>query len=121
MTAEKNAAVITAFCNAWGEGDLDTILGSFAEGAVYHNIPMKPIEGNEAIAKVIGKFLKGGPVVFETTHQVASDTVVMNERIDYLPGDGSNKKALPVMGVFEMSDGKITAWRDYFDMAMMSA
>ncbi|HWM52333.1 MAG TPA: limonene-1,2-epoxide hydrolase family protein, partial [Thermoplasmata archaeon] len=23
---------------------------------------------------------------------------------------------LPVMGTFEVSDGKIRAWRDYFDM-----
>lgn len=120
MSAEQNDAVITAFCNAWGKGDLAAILDSFADDAVYHNIPMKPIEGKEAIGKVIGRFLSGGPVVFETTHQVASDTVVMNERIDYLPGDGDDKKALPVMGVFEMSNGKITGWRDYFDMAMMS-
>ena len=24
---------------------------------------------------------------------------------------------LPVMGTFEVRDGKISAWRDYFDMA----
>ncbi len=24
---------------------------------------------------------------------------------------------LPVMGVYEFVDGKISAWRDYFDMA----
>jgi limonene-1,2-epoxide hydrolase len=23
---------------------------------------------------------------------------------------------LPVMGIFEVGDGKISAWRDYFDM-----
>ncbi len=26
------------------------------------------------------------------------------------------KVELPVAGVFEVKDGKITAWRDYFDM-----
>ena len=39
----------------------------------------------------------------------------MTERVDHfkLP----NKSfALPVMGTFEVSDGKIKAWRDYFDM-----
>ena len=28
--------------------------------------------------------------------------------------------SLPVMGVFELADGKITAWRDYFDMAQFT-
>jgi limonene-1,2-epoxide hydrolase len=28
--------------------------------------------------------------------------------------------ALPVMGVFEVHDGRIAAWRDYFDMAAIT-
>ena len=28
---------------------------------------------------------------------------------------------LPVMGAFDVVDGKITAWRDYFDMAQVTA
>jgi limonene-1,2-epoxide hydrolase len=28
---------------------------------------------------------------------------------------------LPVMGAFHVVDGKITAWRDYFDMAQVTA
>ena len=41
---------------------------------------------------------------------------VLNERIDYLLGaDGEPVMTVPVMGIFEVSGGKITAWRDYFD------
>jgi limonene-1,2-epoxide hydrolase len=29
--------------------------------------------------------------------------------------------ALPVMGVFEVRDGRIAAWRDYFDLATVTA
>jgi limonene-1,2-epoxide hydrolase len=29
--------------------------------------------------------------------------------------------SLPVMGIFEVHAGKITAWRDYFDMAQFTA
>ena len=46
----------------------------------------------------------------------ANGNVVLTERIDsfFFPG---NTIALPVMGTFEVNDdGKITAWRDYFDM-----
>jgi limonene-1,2-epoxide hydrolase len=115
MSEHDNDRIVRDFCDAWTRGDLDAIMGAFADDAVYHNIPMKPVEGKEAIAKVIGGFLAGGGVTFETHHQVAGGDIVMNERTDTITNaDGS--KALPVMGVFELADGKITAWRDYFDM-----
>ncbi len=33
---------------------------------------------------------------------------------------GDKNLALPVMGVFEIQDGKIAAWRDYFDLATLN-
>ena len=43
----------------------------------------------------------------------------MNERIDTLViGDATT--VLPVMGIFELKDGKIIKWRDYFDMGQLS-
>ena len=40
---------------------------------------------------------------------------VLTERVDvfHLP---NGKIELPVMGTFEVKDGKIAAWRDYFDL-----
>ncbi len=47
---------------------------------------------------------------------------VLTERIDHLLGpDGKAVMSLAVMGVFEVADGKITAWRDYFDTAGIAA
>ncbi|MFD8000404.1 limonene-1,2-epoxide hydrolase family protein [Streptomyces mirabilis] len=55
-------------------------------------------------------------ILWEIHRQIASGGVVMNERTDTLHSWG---RATPVrvMGVFEVSDGPITGWRDYFDMA----
>jgi limonene-1,2-epoxide hydrolase len=41
---------------------------------------------------------------------------VLTERIDHMI-DASGKVLLsaPVMGTFEIENGKIAAWRDYFD------
>jgi limonene-1,2-epoxide hydrolase len=41
--------------------------------------------------------------------------MVLNERVDrfFWP---ERTIELPVMGTFEVSDGVITAWRDYFDL-----
>ena len=43
------------------------------------------------------------------------DGIVMNERSDRFQ-IGTHTITLRVMGVFELADGKITHWRDYFDM-----
>lgn len=43
---------------------------------------------------------------------------VLTERIDYmLDAEGNDLKAFQLMGIFEVEDGKISAWRDYFDTA----
>jgi len=43
---------------------------------------------------------------------------VLTERIDHLyDTDGKLVMSIPLMGIFEVEGGKITAWRDYFDTA----
>ena len=39
----------------------------------------------------------------------------MTERVDVFKLPDKSFE-LPVMGTFEVSDGKINAWRDYFDL-----
>ena len=56
-------------------------------------------------------------ISFEVHHIAETDAgVVMTERTDRFKISG-DWIALPVMGTFEIADGKITAWRDYFDMS----
>ena len=54
-------------------------------------------------------------VSLNVLHQVASDDVVMNERLDSITLNGKPVE-LPIMGVFEIEDGRIKAWREYFDL-----
>ena len=110
-----NGAIITEFCDAWTRGDVDAIVAAFTDDAVYHNIPMQPITGREQIEGFIRPFLSTGSITFETLHQVTNGDLVMNERVDTVV-QGDRTIALPVMGVFELRDGKIAAWRDYFDL-----
>jgi limonene-1,2-epoxide hydrolase len=46
--------------------------------------------------------------------------VVLTERVDTFT-IGQVVAPLPVMGTFEVRDGKISAWRDSFDMAQITA
>ena len=42
--------LIRRFCDAWGEGaSVDEIVDYFTDDAIYHNIPVDPAVGKEAI------------------------------------------------------------------------
>lgn len=112
--------IVRLFCDAWSEGKLDKIMEFFAEDAIYHNIPMEPAAGKDNIRLVIEGFLSmTSSIEFKIIHQVASKEIVMNERIDTL-AIGDNPVRLPVAGIFEIGNGLITKWRDYFDMAQFT-
>lgn len=112
--------LVRAMCQSWSDPDPDRIAAFFAEDAVYHNIPMDPCVGRTAIRDFIAGFLTTFEGIdFEIHHQVANGNIIMNERTDHLRGLGK-VTPLPVVGVFEVSNGTITAWRDYFDMAAIN-
>jgi limonene-1,2-epoxide hydrolase len=77
---------------------------------------MEPCVGKAAIRKFIEPFLKDAEsAVFDIKHTTSAGNVVMNERVDTFVM-GPKTISLPVAGVFEVNDGKISAWRDYFDL-----
>ena len=108
--------VVRRFCAAWDDGDLDAIVGAFTDDAVYHNMPLDPVVGPEAIRTFIEGFIGGvDSVEFQVRNIAASGDVVLTERVDVFNAPGK-RIALPVMGTFELRDGRIAAWRDYFDL-----
>ncbi len=114
MDPEK---VVREFCAAVPRRDAAEILGFFAEDAVYHNIPVEPVRGHEAIRATLDQFLTPATEAeFEIRALACTGRTVLTERIDRFTL-GGKRIELPVMGAFEVGeDGRITAWRDYFDM-----
>ena len=118
---ESPIEVVRRFCAAWSD-NLGTaeLAAFFTDDAVYHNIPQAPVAGREAIASTIDSFIRPGPpgiesIEFRVINIAANGPVVMTERVDVFRLSGRSFE-LPVMGTFEVSDGKINAWRDYFDV-----
>ena len=108
--------VVQSFCEAWAKGDLDTLVDYFTDDAVYHNIPIAPVSGKDAIRGTIAGFTAGvDSIEFRVLNIAASGNVVLTERVDVF-NMPSTSIELPVMGTFEVVDGKIAAWRDYFDL-----
>ncbi|WP_216897777.1 nuclear transport factor 2 family protein [Nocardia alni] len=113
--------LVTEFCSEWRTGTPESIVEYFTDDAVYHNIPMQPLVGKPAILEFLRGFLANfGNIDFDIHHQAEIGDTVMNERVDRFTIN-DNKIELPVMGSFEVRDGKIAAWRDYFDMAPLTA
>lgn len=119
MAEQSPADVVTAMCMALETGDFDQILVHIDPGVVYHNIPWAPVHGHQGVRDVLGALLGDGrkPLKkMEIRHTVASGGIVLNERMEYWD-TGKVKVDLPVAGVFEVRDGLITRWADYFDAA----
>lgn len=115
--AQDAEGIVREFCDAFTGHDAQALRRYFTDDVVYHNIPMDPAVGIEAaIAFIEGFFGMCESMTIETTHLAARDNVVLTERVDTF-NIGGVIAPLPVMGTFEIRDGKISAWRDYFDMA----
>ena len=107
---------MAAFIAAWETGDTAAVGVFFAEDAEYHNGPIEPVMGREAIETTLASFMAmGGRVDVDIVHALADESIVMTERIDhFIRPEGT--VSLPVMGIFEVREGSIMAWRDYFDL-----
>src|SRR4051794_12807946 len=108
--------LVRRFCAAWSDNDLDAIMAFFTDDAVYHNIPVAPVTGRDAIRTTIAGFTGSvESVEFRVLNVAASGNVVLTERVDVFRFPGKSLE-LPVMGTFEVTGGRISAWRDYFDL-----
>jgi limonene-1,2-epoxide hydrolase len=117
VTAAKDAeTIIREFCATWPERNVEKLLGYFTDDAVYHNMPMEPVTGKNGIREVLNLFIPAEDVEAEITLLATRGNVVFTERVDRMTV-GGKRVVLPCAGVFELRDGKITAWRDYFDLA----
>jgi limonene-1,2-epoxide hydrolase len=109
--------VVDAFIAAIERHDIDAAVGLLTDDVVYDNVPIGPVTGPAAVREALaGPIGRAERVEWVVRHQVAQGQVVMNERVDRFRVDGRWIE-LPVAGIFELRDGRIAAWRDYFDLA----
>lgn len=113
----SNVSTIEAFMAAWSNLDADQLVTFFTEDGTYHNMPARPVSGHDDLRRFIGGFLTNWDKTdWEILHVFGSGNVVVAERLDRTVV-GGKAVDLPCCGIFEMRDGKIAVWRDYFDMA----
>jgi limonene-1,2-epoxide hydrolase len=113
----ENEKVIRGFVAAWSRLDADELASYFTEDGTYHNIPSSAVQGRDNIQQFITGFIRPWESTdWEIVSLLAEGDVVMVERLDKTVVAGSAVN-LPCFGYFELEDGKIKMWRDYFDLA----
>ncbi|MCV7068861.1 limonene-1,2-epoxide hydrolase family protein [Mycolicibacterium houstonense] len=112
---QSTAATVETFLNALQEQDFDTAESALAQNLVYQNVGFPTIYGRNRAIKLFRSM--PGPMGFEVKiHRIAADgATVLTERTDAITF-GPLRLQFWVCGVFEVYEGRITLWRDYFDM-----
>lgn len=108
--------IVTTFLAAMARKDYDAGLALVADDCEYENLPMGKVTGPAGVRAVLEPFF--APVLendLKVLRRAAEGSLVFLERLDrHRLAD--RWVELPVTGVFEVRDGKIVLWRDYFDL-----
>lgn len=117
----KPSEVVTAFLAMWEKpGGLDqSIRDYFTADTVWENVGLATTTGPDEAIALNARLAAGMGLATIRVDNLAvaeAGNKVLTERIDHLiDRDGRIVHSAPVMGIFEIADGKIAAWRDYFD------
>src|SRR5213076_3077642 len=85
-------------------------------GTALHRIVVAPVTGRANIEAMIRAVIAPwSETRWEIVTLLSAGNVVVAERIDRTRA-GERSVELPIVGVFELEEGKIRAWRDYFDL-----
>jgi limonene-1,2-epoxide hydrolase len=110
---------VKTFLKAMEVKDYDSALQLVAEDCQYHNMPMALVRGRAAVRASLQPFfdptLENQLVVLR---EAVAGEVVFTERLDR-HRIADRWVELPVNGVFEVRNGEIVVWREYFDLATL--
>jgi limonene-1,2-epoxide hydrolase len=107
---------VNAFMKAAADRDYDSAVSYLTDDVEYQNMPLPPVNGKDAVRATLDMLLANAEGSEWVVHrEVESGNIAMNERTDRFL-IGGKWMELPVAGIFELRDGKIALWRDYFDL-----
>lgn len=113
LSAEQ---VVQAFLGSIG--DLDAAMEYVADDILYENIgtfPLPAMRSRRATRRFLGVIFKLGLGIAIEVHAIAADgPIVLTERTDSVIF-GETPASFWVCGRFEVRDGRIVHWRDYYD------
>jgi limonene-1,2-epoxide hydrolase len=111
MTPEE---IVRAALAAWSGLNADEIASYFAPDAMWEDGPVSIFRGYEQIRRAAERYVdQASWCDHEVLKAATTGTAVLTERADHWVMKDGSRFDTKHMGAFEISDGKITAWRDY--------
>ncbi len=109
--------IVTALIEACERRDLDAVCALVTDDIEYDNVPIGKVHGPDGVRSVLsgGVTAAASQVEWVVHRQVENGDTVMNERTDRFLVDGRWIE-IPIAAVFEVRDGRVALWRDYFDL-----
>jgi limonene-1,2-epoxide hydrolase len=120
QTPEAPEAIVRAFfLGLENEGALPTLERWLHPEAIWQNTGFPDAAGKEQIVHLAKRFLEANPAPLariEILQLAGEGEVVLTERIDHvLNDDRSLSHSCKIMGAFEVRDGLVSRWSDYFN------
>ena len=113
----SNKDIVDQFFDCWTRGDIAGSMAVCTDDVVWDNVPMKPIEGKKAIEAFLKKFAEGmSDIRYDIDVVMEDGNRLMLEGAENYTKKG-RRVSVRYMASFEFQDNRISAWRDYFDLA----
>lgn len=121
MTTPTPDSLVREFTALLAAKNLDAACAYITEDCEYDNVPIGKAFGPQGLRDTLSGFFQvcdslDWEIVRQSATGDINNAVVLNERIDRFVIKGETHELL-VAGVYEIHNGKITLWRDYFDQA----
>jgi limonene-1,2-epoxide hydrolase len=121
--ADTPDQVVRSFISLLVARDIETAATMVSTDFEYDNVPMGKAFGPQGLRDTLTGFFGmctgiDWEIIRQTSTGSAQHGTVLNEREDRFEIHG-RWATLPVAGIFEIRDGLITLWRDYFDKATL--
>jgi len=112
---DPNVQVVMGMVEQWHKLDVEGALDAFTEDGAFHSMMMDPVQGREALASFMGNLFSNlGELTLEIRSVAVTGNTVILERVDSWLFNGK-PGSIPVVGIFEVEDGKVKEWREYYD------
>ncbi len=113
----NNQQIILDFFETFCRNDKAAILAGFSEDGIFENIPLGKAQGDSEIWNAFAPVHDICTAIEWIVHNMSEDSTgkVYTERTDRYHVNGKWVE-FRVMGIFELENGKIKHWRDYFDL-----
>ncbi len=117
INVETSATIVVEeFLHALETLDMARAEALLDDNIIYQNVPMPADHGKAATIATLKSFMRIATGFEVRMHSIAErDGVVLTERTDILSGPGVHLEFW-VCGTFTVKHGKITEWKDYFDI-----